>query len=363
MSARSQRRFGLSTRAHDMLNAVYRWIFRSSARFLGIDLGQSAVKIAEADLSGRVPLLQHWAIADATSNEVRALAELAKRTVRMQGMRARRAVILIGADDGYVQEVHFPALKRRELKEAVRWELEKRAPFGENSYYYDYRALGTAGDEAGLRVMLAAAPKVMIDGIVEAFADASFSIAAIEIEQFALGRFLPGKASCALLDIGKKGGKLTMYQEQIPVRVQPICAGGDAFTASAASALDLSFDEAESFKISRRREFSDAFPEKDAPPLEGFSSAVSALAQELLRASAGESSDGFREIVLCGGGARLSFLAEELSKRVGAPVSAISSLERFAISKSLDASQLEANFPQIAACVGASLRGGCLWSN
>lgn len=346
-----------------MLSALCGRIFPSSARFLGIDLGQSAVKIAETDLSGRVPLLQHWAIADATSNEVRALAELAERTVRMQGMRAKRAVVLIGADDGYFQEVHFPALKRRELKEAVRWELEKRAPFGEDPYYYDYRALGTAGDKEGLRVMLAAAPKAMIDGIIEAFADASFSIAAIELEQFALGRFLPGEASRALLDIGKKGGKLTVYRGQIPVRVQAIRAGGDAFTASAASALNLSFDEAESLKISRRRGFSDTSPEKDAPPFEKFSSAVHALAREIVRASAGESPDDFREITLCGGGARLSFLAEELSKRVGAPVSAICPLEKVAISKSLDASQLEDIFPQIASCVGASLRGGCLWSN
>jgi len=85
---------------------------------------------------------------------------------RLKNWRIKRAKVLLSipAQNVVVRFINFPYMPEAEVKEALRWELEKYVPFPVEDVYYDFQILDTIERERNkeYRLLLVAAPSETI---------------------------------------------------------------------------------------------------------------------------------------------------------------------------------------------------------
>lgn len=340
-----------------------KWRGPARQSLLGVDFGTSALKLAELTFVGDAAVLERLqveACPDDGESEV-ARAAFLHSAIAGAGMRARRAVLSIGARQVFTREVFFPKMTEDEVAEAVRWEIEKYIPYEKDLYYYDFTILRGGSDEKRLRVLLAAAQRNQIDRWVKIFAAASVQLVAIESETFALERLVGTAGDFIVIDIGKSGSRALLYPGGAPLATRNLPLGGDHFTALLCDALRLEAEEAELLK-KRRQLFLQAGQESGQAEVKASLACFAAqLAQELKKTidyyKVQNQAIVFQRIFLCGGGALLPDLAEALTQHLEAPTALLNPLQCVQCAEDLDAAYVGALLPQVTIAMGAALRG------
>ena len=186
---------------------------------LGIDINHSSINIVELNLQKEKPILTSFESKTFSNKEEVSLANTIESMISRCGAKSNIAVIAIDDSDIFTQKLIFPILNQRELKEAVKWEIDRYVPYKKDDYYYDFCVINENFNNKDMQVLIAAVNKTIIDEIIEYMDKLNIKILAIEGKAFALARNL-SEPNCLMVDINHNVSKIIVFQEHIAVMIR-----------------------------------------------------------------------------------------------------------------------------------------------
>ncbi|MCW1929935.1 MAG: pilus assembly protein PilM [Candidatus Kerfeldbacteria bacterium] len=266
-------------------------LFGSHESYLGIDIGNSAIKVVECEnFKGKPKLLTYGYVEQSsdmlTSNTQEAKDAIVKALIKLQEAAktsSRNAVAALPSYTVFTSIIRLPEMPKKELVAAVQWEAKKFVPMPLEEMVLDWKILPehevttafaanrnstpvtmmpqvaqqqqqTAKIEGEnkkyLKILLTAAPKDLVARYVEIFQAAKLNLISLETESFALERSLIGrdKSAIMLIDIGSVATTISVVVDAVPLINRSIDTGGYTITKVIASSLNIDLDRAEQFK-------------------------------------------------------------------------------------------------------------------
>ena len=251
---------------------------------VGIDIGTQQIKIAEmrpgktgltvsALALGPTPLgiIQNSIITDPS-----AMGSAVKQLMRDSGITAKKAVGCIAGQNAVViRIIEVPRMTDAELKETMKWEVERHVPFAPSETVLDYQPLTPRTPEAAsgpnMEVLLAVAQQDAVNNYLDVLFAAGLDPVAVDIEPLAVARAvldlsqgqpvsrpqpLPGELpdeaapseTVAVINIGAANTEIAIYQGDQLAFPRSLPLAGDSLTRAIAEAMQTTVDQAERVK-------------------------------------------------------------------------------------------------------------------
>ena len=251
---------------------------------VGIDIGTQQIKIAEMRPSktglvvsalalGPTPLgvIQNSIITDPA-----AMGAAIKQLMRSSGITAKKAVGCIAGQNAVViRIIEVPRMTDAELKETMKWEVERHVPFAPSETVLDYQPLTPRTPEAAsgpnMEVLLAVAQQDAVSNYLDVLFAAGLDPVAIDIEPLAVARAvldlshgqpvsrpqpLPGEMfsdgslfeTVAVINIGAANTEIAIYQGDQLAFPRSLPLAGDSLTRAVAESMQYTIDQAEQAK-------------------------------------------------------------------------------------------------------------------
>lgn len=260
------------------------------------------------------------------------LAEVIKEGIsktKGEKLKTKYVICSLPEEQGFLQVIQMPKLKKEELKKAVRYEAENYIPLAIDEVYLDSEIIPPIHNHLNhLDVLLVAFPQKIVDSYVFCLKKAGLQPIGLESESSAIARALIKKEvspySVLLVDLGMFkttfivfSGYALRFTSSIPISSQEL-------TQAVSKNLNVNLAEAEKLKLKyglkkKSVEGKKVF-EALTPVLTDFLEQIKkrlnfyethTVHEHLLP---GES--GVKKIFLCGGGANLAGLAEFLNDQL-----------------------------------------------
>lgn len=133
--------------------------------------------------------------------------------------------------------IQFPKMSLKELRAAMKYEIEKYIPFEANDVIADFHILGDVPqDKRNMKVILVAAKKTEIFSLIEALNKINLKVRVVDIQAFACYNAFtaihPGdmKGITVLLDIGYETSSLMILADKEPAFIREISIGSGDVT-------------------------------------------------------------------------------------------------------------------------------------
>jgi len=226
-------------------------------RYLTLDIGASAVKLAEFEGGKGGLTLVNYGIAALAApldagNAGALLSPALLDIVREKGIKPGPVAISISGQMVFPRFASIAAAGGAEkFDQMIRFEIEQNIPFPIDEMICDRQVLGD-NENGEKNVMIVAAKTDQVEDIAAAVRGAGFTPELVDVAPIAITNVLryagaAGDECCVLLDIGSKTTSLViadgdkLYNRSIPV-------AGNTITKEIASALGCTAEEAEAYK-------------------------------------------------------------------------------------------------------------------
>ena len=328
-------------------------------RVLGLDVATTAVRVVEVAFdkaggrrgrSGSAPVvtrvgevpLPPGAVRDGEVVDPAAVGAAIAELWRQTGLRSREVRVGLTGPRVVVRVIDMPAMPDEDMAGAVRFSAADHIPIPLEEAVLDHAVLepappGEPGSPPMVRVLVVAAHRSTLDGLLAALAVGGVRAVAVNLIPFSLVRALykpaePVSAEAApeveagsippppqpvpaeaIVSVGAALTTVVVHEAGRPKFVRTVQAGGDMLTAAIADELGLELNAAEVAK----RDVSDA---RAARIVELRLAGILGEIQSGLAYWIAQSERPLQRIVLTGGGARAGDIAGRLALLVGAPV-------------------------------------------
>ena len=315
----------------------------AAKRLVGLKIGASQLAAASITNNGSAELLQvareeleHGIVVGGELREPEKLTEalreffskhdLPRRNVRLGVANNRigvRTFDIVGVDD--------PS----QLDNAVRFHAQETLPIPIDDAVLDYHILSETKDKSGQslkRVLLVVDYRELVDRYVTACRNAGIELAGIDLEAFALLRAMGApretEAALVVVSVGHDRSTFAVSDGRVCEFARVLEWGGNSLNVALARALDVAPSETESLK--RTLDLGATTPSPGLteaqlePAREAIRRQIESFARQLVSSlqfyqnQPGSLSIG--EIVLTGGTAHMSGLAQELQRLIGVTV-------------------------------------------
>jgi type IV pilus assembly protein PilM len=328
------------------------------AQVVGLDIATSAVRAAEVDTGSNPPTLLAFgqiglppgSIVDGEIQDLSAVSDAIGRLWRNGQFASKSVVIGIAGLRAITREIDLPFVPDDEIDSAVRFQSEEVIPFPPDKTILSAQVLAdfSAPDGTAMRrVLVAAAHRDLVEGVVTAVEGAGLQVQAVDLVSSALVRALVNPAQMsdspeAIVSVGAGLTVVVVHQHGRPQFVRTVGIGGNATTAAVASALDLPLADSEALK----RRLGEPIPQVQAAERAARASMAELVGEIRNSIQYFASLPGrapISRVLLTGGGSRLGGLVETLQSQVRIPVEVVSVLSR------LDLRKLDQQPDQLAA--------------
>lgn len=230
---------------------------------VGLDIGTSFIKAVEVR-PGKRPQVTALGITptppDAFAGDViadpPALGYLVRKLLDESGIHARKVVSSVSGQSSFVMRVlPLPKMTPKELKETMKFEVERQVPFPSSEVIMDYHPLvrpDEPEDATEMSVLLVVGQQQMIDSHVETLLAAGLEPIAIDVESLAALRAVLddniSNQTVALVNLGASKTDLAIFERGVLMLPRPIPVAGDALTQAIAGALGRPLEESEALK-------------------------------------------------------------------------------------------------------------------
>lgn len=235
-------------------------------RIVGLDIGTSALRAVELVMdNGGKPSLEAYgqvglpqgAMVDGEVRNAIQVSDALRRLWREGGFQTTRVHLGVAGLRAITREMELPPLPPEELDAAVTLQAEDVVPFPIERTSLASTVISRTVDGEGMpliRVLVAAAHRDLIDGVVAAVEDAGLEPVAIDLDTAALSRAftLPGSATEpeAVVSVGAGLTMVVVHHGGMLQFVRTIDLGGDTITKAVSAGLDIPFADAE---VTKRR--------------------------------------------------------------------------------------------------------------
>jgi type IV pilus assembly protein PilM len=342
-----------------------------SSQVVGLDIGTSAVRAAELEVNGGRPALRAFsqvglppgAIVDGEVQDASAVSDAISRLWRNGKFTSKSVIVGVAGLRAITREVELPWVPDDEVESAVHFQSEEVIPFPADKTILSTQVLSDfdAPDGTAQRhVLVAAAHRDLIDGVVGAVERAGLRVERVDLVSSALVRALVSSVSHAerpeaIVSVGAGLTVIVVHQQGRPQFVRTIGMGSNLATAAISSVLDLPFSDAEAVKRrlgSAQAEVQTA--ERAVQPTIGELVAEIRSSIQYFASLPGRSP--IAGVTVTGAGARLRGLVEQLQSQVHIPVAFVSPMSRLDLSGfDLSPEQTASIEPVLAAPIGLAL--------
>ena len=305
---------------------------RSRKNLVGLDIGDSAIKLAELKDLGRgrgyqlVSLatepLSPEAIVDGAIMDSGVVVEAIQRLWRNNKIRTKQVSTALSGHSVIIKRVSLPVMNAQELAESIQWEAEQYIPFDIDDVAMDYQVLEGASlsGEGNMDVLLVAVKKDKISDYTSVITQAGLQPMTVEVDAFSLQNVFEANYDpepqqvTALIDIGAAVTTITVLQGENPSFWRDINIGGNQYTDAIQKELSLSAEDAE--RLKKGEEVPGTSPDSVIPILAAVTEDVCSEIQKTIdfyRAT-NASDEPLDKIYLTGGGSQLGNLKEALSE-------------------------------------------------
>jgi len=337
--------------------------------FLGIDIGDSSLKMVELKKKNRQIYLSNYAFSENTNQvnftkleDINYLAQAINKVRKEAGIKAVRATASLPTFAVFSSIINVNSTDKKRLVEAVNEEAKKVIPLPLEEMTLDWKIIpdenGKTRLEGNLRVFLTGSPKKLVRKYIDIFRAAKLELASLETETFSLVRSLVGddKATVMIVEIGANSTDLSIVKESIPVLNRSLEVCGSTLTKVLSEKMGLSFAQAEQFKLdlslALNADSREELPQLLAKTLEPIVTEI----QYMLDFFNSQNSDHrVEKIILSGGGAMLLNLADYLTKRLNLKVIIGDPWNRVRYPEELRPVLSEIG-PRLAAAIGLAMR-------
>ena len=351
-------------------------LFRRSRSLVGLDVGDSAIKVVQLKEIGKG---RGWQVtklgceplsAEAIVDGAIMDAELVTETIRRLFERCRISTstpvaTALSGHSVIVKRISLPVMSEAELDESIHWEAEQYIPFDIEDVNLDYKILegSSLSGEGNMDVLLAAAKKEKINDYVGVISQAGLNTSTVDIASFAIQNtfeanyeFEPDQV-IALVDVGAAVSSITVLFGGTSVYWRDINIGGNQYTDAVQKELNLSGEEAERLK---RGEEIDGMPyERVLPILSAVNDDVGTEIQKTLdffkQISATDQS--LDSLYLSGGAAQVIHLKESLAERMNCQVEILNPFRKITPNgRDVPPEAINELLPTASVAVGLALR-------
>jgi len=341
--------------------------FRREEGFVALDIGSSSIKMVEAGGEPEGYRLLHVGILPlpptAIQNNMVADKEIVVKTIKSlvqaNGVRSNRVVCAVPGRAVIIKKIELPTQGDKELEANVEFEANNVIPENLENVNLDYQVLTNDGKK--MEILLVAAKKEIINSYAEVIWEAGLNPAIMDVDYFAMENmheinYEPNPDEVVgLIHIGARYTTINVLRDGFSSFTGDLVLGGEAFTDSLMQSLQISYDQAERFKVTGLLEG------KKGTNLQSLlkpasDSLVEEIARTLSLYGVMGAEEGVHRFYLSGGGARVPGLCSLFGERLGVPVELSEPFRGFSVSKNIDRGYLSDSALALAVGAGLSIR-------
>ncbi len=350
-------------------------LFGRSRNLVGLDIGDSSVKVVELKDLGKGRGFQlaklGWeplpgeAIVDGAIMDSQVVIGAIQRLFQRLRIRNLDVATALYGHSVIVKRISLPTMGEAELAESIHWEAEQYIPFAIEDVHLDYQILegSSLSGEGNMDVLLAAAKKDKINDYAAVISQAGLNPIAVDIAAFALQNtfevnyeFEPHQV-IALVDLGAAVASITVLHGGTSVYWRDINIGGSQYTDAIQKELNLSAEQAE--RLKRGDEIEGVTYERILPILAGVTEDVGSEIQKTLdffkQISAAD--EPLDRLYLTGGASQVVHLKESLADRLKTQVEILNPFRKIPpASREVTPEMINEMMPTASVSVGLALR-------
>ncbi|MBI3428587.1 MAG: type IV pilus assembly protein PilM [Actinobacteria bacterium] len=301
--------------------------------------------------------------------------------------KTKNVVLGTGNQHVLVRDLTVPKMPIREIRESLPFHVQNLLQMTLEDSILDFYPVSEGVGDHGPTVngLLVAAEKEAILGTIRVAERAGLTPVEVDLIPFALNRLLMSRSTVdgavAIIDVGGSTTSMIIANEGVPHFVRIIPAGGDDLTQALKSGLEINTGATEELKRTLRvgadlasgEEFGPITSQCSCPKcLADVATADDPRATEILQRVTGELLAGLRntvnyfnnthpehpvmQILLTGGGARLSGFATALRAMTQIPVTAANSLSMVTLSRKNGERNRMENTESLSVAMGLAMR-------
>jgi type IV pilus assembly protein PilM len=344
--------------------------------FLGVDVGNSSIKIVELKVSNNKPVLSNYAWMDLKHAEglkinEKALALCLKKIIKEGKIKGKNAYISIPSSGSLIVLFELPNMAREDLDQAVKFEAHKYVPVSSmeeviiswdilDSPPQNYSTKSNPTPELNkksdkmVQILLVAASKNKVEECEKVIENVGLRLKSIEVENFALTRSLIGndQGNFIIAEIGSVICNIILVEKGIIKSSRNVDAGGFDITKTISNSLQIDEERVERMKISGEN-FFDSKLAINLPTLEII---IGEIKKVLYNYYKSEDNSRLNGIILSGGTAGLKGIENYFSNALKIKTFIGNPLSRISYDYKLDP-VLNKNKTQFSVALGLALRG------
>ena len=297
---------------------------------VGLDIGTRTIKVIELEGEGNFTLRASGVVAysgDSIENlsddqSTAAFAEIIMKLFKAAGVRSRDIAISLPESLVFTRTVSLPALTNQEVAAAIKWEAEQYIPIPVKEAIIQHQIMERdEGPMGGVRVLLVAAPRTLVEKYIKVVNAARLNVVAVETELLSLARSTAPKNQTALLvDFGARSVDIAIAKNSQLVFSRSIPSAGEALTRALAQGLKISLKEAEEYK----RTYGLSSNQLEGRVRQALASIIAGVIDEIKKSihfyQSEEKGLAPTSTVISGGGAGMPELISYLSNALGTEV-------------------------------------------
>jgi len=324
-------------------------------RPVGIDIGSHSIKLIELQEKKAQLELVRVASKQITADDLKSgLREL----IGADKSSVKHANLSLSGPPVIVRYIDMPAMKKGELKSAMKFEAEKYVPFDIKDAIVDCAVLDKSPAGNTNRVLLVAAKKERVNYYMDLFKEFGIEINAIDVDAAALlnafqstGLEKKQDATYAVLNIGARFSNVNVVTKTYPYFTRDILWGGADVTNRIKDSMGLGLDEAEALKRNPGGK-KDNVGNAIVPTLEKFVSEIK-MSFDYFESQFGR---GIERLYISGGSSYLFNIRDYLKEGFGIDVIMWNPFEGINMPDATTAKTVEDTASQFAVAVGLALR-------
>lgn len=299
------------------------------ADYIGLDIGNYAIKIARVKKSGRTFTSSSLAY-EILPEHLRGgkynkeMQDLVTDLLKLHSIKKGTPVLHVGAGDAIMRNVTVPEDTSKEgLEGAIELDLGSSLPFSLEQVYYDF---DTEADENGAHLAVAA-QRDLVNGKVKLLDRRvkSLGVPEVDVDIFAYERLVEAlhragemsESTVAILDIGYTRSRVLVYRDQRYAFTREPQIGGYQVDEMIRDVYDIDMEEAQTRKINQN--LGDEYGELVLQPYVTSLAEQLNLAMDFYEASSPDAKP-VEKIYITGGGGLLKGLVPALSAKVSIPL-------------------------------------------
>ncbi len=350
-------------------------LFGGEKRLIGLDIGSHSVKACVLKPSKKgwklvkygVRELPSECIVDGAIMNGAAVSEVISELLAELKPKLKGCATSISGNSVIIKIIQVPFMTADSLRESIQFEAEQYVPFDINDVNLDFEILSAEADAQGkMDVLLVAAKKDMVNDYATVISESGYVCEVVEHDAFSVENMfcanyeLAEGEIIALVDVGASVTNLNVLKSGRCVFTRDAAIGGNLLTEEIQKQLNVSYREAETFKIGRRAdEASDeVIPQEVESIIATVGEQIVTEIQKSVDYFIGQATDQtISKIYLSGGASQTPGLIRLLQERLSIPCEFVNPFNSVVYSeKEFEPARLERDAAQMAVSVGLAMR-------